>query len=390
MRILPLSILNFFVMGSTFLFFSTSIRVAESEVAANFILFGLALSISSLISDSGKTNLAFRQTIRDPNLKEENYSVLLHIRLRRNLAIQILAFPFFMFKGVGISSWIIFLLVSTIVLVYSVGLSLAQADESYNFVYLIQTLNFLGFILATYFLSKIDGPSLTTILIHLVAAWIPTCLSILKTFSKLISAPKKNVTRPEDERHFSKIMYANVITLNYNQFILGMFSTNLLTLYTVSSMPIIMLMPISASLSILTSHKFKSQKFETSRRQIMRALYFLPLALVVASFSTPLISGALGLFFGEQHINESIVMIQMFSAILSLYTGLFGSLYSVALLSKVNKKIAVSQALIILLIGTVGGYLHLVLIVAFSELISRAIGLFFAMQSTSTQGGAEG
>ena len=383
MRLLRLSVLNFLVMGSTFLFFSTSIRIAESVIAANFIIFGLAQSASSLLSDSGKTNLAFRQTLRDPDHKYEIYSNLLRTRIKRNLPIQIITLPIFMFKGIGFFAWLIFIIISTIILLYSVRLSLAQAEETYHIVYGIQILNLLGFIFATYFLSRIVNPSLITILIYLFTAWVPVLAYMSKAILRLL--PRTEICEDDslDKKYFSRILYANMVTLNFNPFILGMFSSNLLILYTVSSMPLTMLMPISASLSTLVSHKFKVQSFETSKHQIMRALYFLPVAAIIVPISIPVVSFVIGFFFGKGHISESVVMVQIYSAILSVYTGLYGNLYSVSMLSRENNRIAYSQAVTIFIVGTVGAFLHLVLLVALSDLLARGVGLVLAIRSAA-------
>jgi hypothetical protein len=383
MRLLRLSTLNLLVMGSTFLFFSTSVRIAESIIAANFIIFGLAQSTSSLLSDSGKTNLAFRHSLRDPNHKYEIYSNLLRTRIKRNLPIQILTLPIFMVKNIGLLAWLIFLVVSTIVILYSIGLSLVQAEESYNTVYVIQLLNGIGFIVSTSFLSRIDKPSLNIILIHLLAAWVPVSIFISKSVLRLLQLSKRYDDNSEDKRYFSRILYANIVTLNYNPFILGIFSSHLLILYTVSSMPITMLMPISASLSTLASHRFRIQSFESSMHQIVRSMYFLPIALIIALISIPLISNVIGLFFGTGYIVTLVLQIQIISAILSLYTGLYGNLYSISLLSRENRTIAYSQAFIILLLGTAGSLLQSLIIVALSDLLARGVGLLLAIRSSS-------
>lgn len=383
MRLLRLSVLNFLVMGSTFLFFSTSIRIAEPVIAANFIIFGLAQSASSLLSDSGKTNLAFRKTLRDPDHKYEIYSNLLRTRIKRNLPIQIIALPIFMFKGLGFFPWLIFVIISTIILLYSVTLSLAQAEESYHIVHRIQILNLLGFIFATYFLSRIVNPSLITILIYLFTAWVPVLAYMSKAILRLLPPTETCEDDSVDKKYFSRILYANMVTLNFNPFILGMFSSNLLIIYTVSSMPLTMLMPISASLSTLVSHKFKVQSFENSKHQIMRALYFLPVAAIIVPISIPVVSFVIGFFFGADYISEPVVMVQIYSAMLSVYTGLYGNLYSVSMLSRENYRIAYSQAIIILIVGAVGVFLNLVLLVALSDFFARGVGLILAIRSAA-------
>lgn len=386
MKFFLLSVLNFLVMGSTFLFLSTSIRISDSVIAANFILFGLAQNASSLFSDSGRTNLAFRQTLRNPNQKMEIYSNLLSARLKMNVPIQILTLLVFSIKEIGILEWLIFLILSTFVVFYSIGLSLVQAAESYSKIYLAQLLNVLGFVIATYFLSRTTEPSLLKITLYLISAWVPVNIYFSKLIFNLLSNSQKYTEVSEDKTNFSRILYANFVTLNFNAFILSIFSSDLLILYTVSSMPITMLMPISASLSTLTFHRFKVQVFETSKHQIFKALYFIPPLLLVSAISLPLLVHVLGMFFGAKHVYANVVLIQIFSAILSLFTGLFGNLYSVTLLSRLNKFIAYAQAITILIIGTAGALLNSVLIVALSDLIARGTGLFLAIRKSSRGG----
>ena len=378
MKFFLLSALNLFVMGSTFVFFSTSIRISVPTVAANFIIFGLAQNASSLFSDSGKTNLAFRQTLKNPAQKKGIYSNLVHERLKMNLPIHFIALVVFTLKGIGFLEWIVFILISTTVVLYSIGLSMVQADESYLRVYSMQCLNAFGFITASYLLSRISEPSLLTILVHLFCAWIPVLIYFSKSILNLfVNAPRYSETA-KDKEYFSGILYANFVTLNYNSFLLSLYSPNLLISYTASSMPVALLMPISSTLSTLTSHRFKQQSFEITRKQIFKALYLMPVFVILGTISAPLLTIVLGKIFGSDYVFFNIVVIQLYSAILGLFTGLFGNLFSAAFLSRFNRIIAIAQTIVVLTIGTLGSMFHSILIVAFADLTARAVGLVLA------------